>query len=508
MAQQNNDIYRDSDRIGVYGGDPFSGVPINHDIVETVASELGLECDLLARTLREIEQTQDLIEIGILFSGFDPVVVKKDSRGHLYLVADACSYWDVVANRLNLTKKGREAVILSHDKQVKKYCPERFTDVGLGFVVPSPEFPSGVMSRIHILLEQTELTARQATICAVESDGLNESATANLLGLPDGLVRSELSAVDRETRRVRKAANVLDSPSWGLSRLEPEPTSNRWLGLEWSSWTELRNREELLKELPKSPGVYRVRHTDLPGLLYVGESGAEGGLHDRVGHGLAFGFDSDTPPRGSNHDATKPLWRIEDKVGGSVVVSVASPPVAADKRHRRCIEATLVSVCRRETGRTPTVMLNRDLDTDVLTRSHTSGTEPRPTNESHEVPSWRVWQATTDKNWMGHNWTEPRPLSQRDQVGELPNCVYRVWQRQAEVDDWQRVLTGVGMSETPTSRLFNLENKYGSETIFSIAEPTGLSTDDTERAKQFREIRYDLVGAHYLATGRPPTDQY
>jgi len=53
-----------------------------------------------------------------------------------------------------------------------------------------------------------------------------------------------------------------------------------------------------------------------------------------------------------------------------------------------------------------------------------------------------------------------------------------------------------------------LTNKYGSEAIFSVAELPSLSSEDVARSRELEEVRYDLLGAHYRATGQPPTYQF
>jgi hypothetical protein len=43
---------------------------------------------------------------------------------------------------------------------------------------------------------------------------------------------------------------------------------------------------------------------------------------------------------------------------------------------------------------------------------------------------------------------------------------------------------------------------------FTIAELPDLSDEDVARSRELEEVRYDLVGAHYLTSGQPPENQY
>jgi len=60
-----------------------------------------------------------------------------------------------------------------------------------------------------------------------------------------------------------------------------DPQSTRWAGFDWSPWHNLdvAHREKLI---PATPGLYRIRVPGVPGLLYIGESGARGGRAARL----------------------------------------------------------------------------------------------------------------------------------------------------------------------------------------------------------------------------------
>lgn len=509
MSERSNRTYRDQEPVEAYVGDPFSGVPVDRNIVKQVATEYSLDTDLLARALRDVERARDLVNTGGLFSEFDPVPLGTDGNGHLYLTAEATTCWEVVAEHLGLTLPGRDAIATAHDRHVHEHGRTMSTDAGIGFIVTCPEFPASVINDVHTILNRTTLSARQATIWALDQHALGAPAIADILSVSETIVGSELVEVDRETDRITEAARTLDLPNH-LTRMKPDPRSDRWLGIKWSQWFDLQNRESLLTRLPKKPGLYRVRHTRVQGLLYIGETGSSGGIWDRVGHGLAVDLDSSTQPQGGNHNATIPLWKVVSQIDGTLEVSFATPPVAANRRHRLALEAALVAMCRRETGRTPRVMLNRDPLLKTFSRSVGEGTGCSPSlqDESYRVPSWRNWRSVTDPEWLGLDWTAPRSLSERSSVEYSGACTFRVWEPQDETSEWKRVLTSVGTTESLYSRLFNLQREYGQGVTFSVAELSNLSRDDVARSRELKEVRYDLVGAHYLTTGQPPEDHY
>jgi hypothetical protein len=509
MDRDPDSVFETRNAAGDSVGDPFAGVPVDRDIVDEVALKYDLELTKLAHALRKVDRSTQTPSVETLYAGFDPLPVGADDSGHLYVTADAESCWVTVAERLSLTRVGRKAVASAHDRHVKRHASVSREESRLGFIVSCPEFPAGIIDDVGMVTRTTSLTATQATIWMLNQHSLNCRAVAEILGLPETVVESTMVEVNQETRRVKSAAGVLDVPHPTLTRMIPEPTDHRWMGIEWSNWHSLADREGLLSTLPTDSGLYRVRHTGLDGLLYIGETGADGGLRERVGHGLAVGLDSSGRPDGGNHDATEPLWDLGNSIEGDLKVSVGTPPEVANDRYRLATEATLVAVARREMDRTPDVMLRREpLSNDIVADGETDGGDFTLRDRSYDVPSWRHWRATTSTDWLGYDWTTPRSLADRSEVGISDSAAFRVWNRRSNSTPWGQVLTVVGTTDAVESRLFTLESEYGPDIRFSVAELSNLSDDDVARSREFEEVRYDLVGAQYLASGHPPRNQF
>lgn len=509
MGSEPSPIYSDPDSIPTYAGDPFTGIPISSSVVEEVAADYNVSSSELARALRSLETTPSLPTLKTLFLGFDPLPVHVDDSGHLFLRVEANSYWDVVAEELELTTTGRDALEAAHDRQVTDVTAESPNSSALGIVVSCPEFPSAAIDDICLIRDRTALSNRQSTIWALAHQARSPAAIAALLGFPESLVRAEFAKIEQAADGAIASARAFAGHHESLSFRSSDPLAEDWLGLNWSPWYALQDRRHLLDILPREPGLYRVRHTRVHGILYIGETGSEGGLRSRVGLELSDGLTSDTPPEGGRHDATRGLWKIAQYLDDELQVSIATPPIAADQRHRRAIEAALVASCRREIGWTPSVQLNR-----TPFAENPSGSDPRSTLETrseantYPVPDWTGWRAVTSPHWMGFEWCSPRPLSDRDTVDHPSVCAFRVWIPQDDVPHWDRTLTYLGTTETPVSRLFSLENTYGSESLFTIAPLTDLSKNSSTRSRERSEIWNDLVGAHYLSVGQPPTDQF
>jgi hypothetical protein len=507
MSDRYNSIFRGPtpDYTGL--GDAFAGTPIERTITESVADSYEVRPRILATAIECVEESIENIGIGVLFSAYDALPLEKDDRGFLYVVADADDLWHLVQERAEITDIGRQAVSEAYDEQVSKVVPSRSGETGLGFVISAPEFPARALEDIE-LLSNTSITNRQATVQALSHIGLDEIAIARVLSISRAVVEAELNAVKTTARSMQDAVEVLDVPKRGLSVLNLDPHSRRWLGLEWSDWYELSDRDQLLSRLPKHPGLYRVRHNRMEALCYVGESGANGGLRERVGLDLAAGLDETDGQRRSRHNATHSLREITETLEGKLEVSISTPPIAANKRHRRSIEAALVAAARRQTGQTPLVMLNRNPVREADSLGTLTNSSENGVGSSYAVPSWDSWRNVFDEYWMGLDWTDPRKLSRRTSIDTSRTYAYRTWGQEERSNSRTGKLTVVGTTEIPVSRLFDLQNKYDSDHFFSVAELSSLSDSTDEGEKQLREVKYDLIGAHYLATGSPPEDQY
>ena len=190
-------------------------------------------------------------------------------------------------------------------------------------------------------------------------------------------------------------------------------------------------------------------------------------------------------------------------------VSVTTPPISSNRRYRRAIEATLVAICRREVGWTPMVQLNREPAEQVSGAQSTlhQGLNEVAEQSSYSVPSWKPWRNVTAPQWLGLNWSQSQPLSERGVINSSGEYAFRLW-RERTGDGWNQIVQKIGTTGSISSRLFRLQREYGEDIRFSVVALNGLSSDAQWRSRELSEIRHDLIGAHYLATGNPPESQF
>jgi hypothetical protein len=152
------------------------------------------------------------------------------------------------------------------------------------------------------------------------------------------------------TGDVTPAVGDLQAPGWG--------------GLSWSEWRDFgeAHRGSLI---PATPGIYRFRARDEPGLLYIGESGGRRGRRGRL-ESLARGMRRHPadfylnwraaglavrPHRG--HYAAPYMLQCKD-AGCQIEVSWALEE-HPEETERRAVEARLIRLYREVMGFDPPI---------------------------------------------------------------------------------------------------------------------------------------------------------
>lgn len=138
-------------------------------------------------------------------------------------------------------------------------------------------------------------------------------------------------------------------------------------------------------------------------------------------------------------------------------------------------------------------------ETEGVTSDTTAGPDPL---------DWEKTESPTADDWMGLDWTTPRPLSGIDEVN-LPaeTGVYRTWYQNYPLGSDANPLVYIGEGNL-TNRLVkdndSRVDENGPHVLFSVAHcPPGV---DSSRKR--KEIETELIGAHHDALGHPPLGQY
>lgn len=253
-----------------------------------------------------------------------------------------------------------------------------------------------------------------------------------------------------------------------------------WAGFDWSLWRSLNPEDDDLEEVPRTSGLYRVRHTGRQGLEYVGQTGRK--LRERL-HQLSRKTFQEDQPGDAPHTAAPALWKLQRNTTGELQVSYTNPNIARSEIDRRGIEHALIALHIKTLGVSPTVNLDRS---HIL-----QSVEERRT--IHPILQNLQWQQddVVSNTWLGLEWSSQHPLEERLSVGAKSGA-YRIW-----FPEYAPPLAYIGKSTNLTNRLREHEKKFGSE--------ARISTVSLERS--LRSVEEALIGAHYLATNTLPKGQ-
>ena len=297
-----------------------------------------------------------------------------------------------------------------------------------------------------------------------------------------------LSKDDKEHWQRASRINGLEFES------ESDACSATWGQLEWCDWIDLAAPLATYQSnISTGPGFYRLRSPELPGLVYVGQTGRNLRARTRC---LASGVyaDFESPPWNDPHTAAPLLWAYRHEDSFEFEVSVAEAHL--DKQNLQCYEDYLLYLHRLQFGHSSLINHGRlhTLWTRPTNKRDGRATTRRDTvKEYPSLPPAVGHLDSVGKNWLGLSWS-PFLASHELQAREMPG-VYRVQQGTR--------LVYVGQSQNLKSRL-----RTHSKTARFIDCHFSFHEMPNAESHQLQEREADLIGAYFKTFGVPPIHQY
>jgi hypothetical protein len=281
----------------------------------------------------------------------------------------------------------------------------------------------------------------------------------------------------------------------------------------WSDWVPLegagRNRS-----LPASPGLYRIRRVGREQLDYIGET--SNSLRGRLG--MLRGIYRDVMPYRDPHTAAPALWALRHSSQCAFEASVL--PFDGSDQEREGLEAAAITLYRQEWRCSPTVNFGRMPVGYRMSSGNNADLEKRgkrviggattEQDESHHLgiaPASDLAGAPTDPRWCGHKWSAWHRLP--DELDRLPDTkgLYRL----TLAGDSTLVYVGQGSIATRIRDHLAKGSIRGHRQQRAFADER-LSCSYVEIPDALRhhrlELEMDLIGAHVVAIGAPPTAQF
>lgn len=280
--------------------------------------------------------------------------------------------------------------------------------------------------------------------------------------------------------------------------------SGDWLNENWSDWVPLDPEAGAVSKFPAVAGLYRMRHQNSEGLEYVGETGRS--IRGRV-LALRRGVYAEEMPFRDPHTAAPCLWAVRQEVGPEFEVSIAVPQLAEDKQPRKAFEEALIASYRRDAGESPTANFGRIIPGYKQSSYRKSSERGGPLSEDETESNselgvgplpWTDREDITGSTWMGLDWTSPIPLSDADSSLPSKDGVYRIWRNEVVPP-----LEYVGQTSNLRSRLYRHRHNREETLRFSY-----VVLEEHSAQHKREEIETELIGAHWVATGESPRDQF
>ncbi len=275
--------------------------------------------------------------------------------------------------------------------------------------------------------------------------------------------------------------------------------------LSWSPWYPLSGASRN-QDIPRAPGLYRIRRAGRPGLDYVGQTGV---LRQRMGNlNNVYG---DEMPYNAPHTAGPGFWALIQDHDCEFEVSVVE--VSGGVAVRKGMECLLISEHRVEHGCSPTLSFGRmpsgwTKSSDNTARLVAAGRRHRGQRDSNALrvldapPPLSLIDDPRAGSWLGHQWTSAAETSpSANSVG-----LYRAMR----LDGAGLVYVGQGRISTRVkSHVAKGEDPDHSQHQFFAGDLTWDWVDLPEIGKtQLLELENDLIASHVRVHDRTPDAQF
>ena len=204
---------------------------------------------------------------------------------------------------------------------------------------------------------------------------------------------------------------------------EREFFSENWCSLPWTPWVPFTATKEQFREIPREPGLYRIRPTGKDFLMYIGETRRT--LHQRLNelrHSLRRG---ELMPWNDPITEAPSLWAWQDAEGFAYECSAA--PLEALPAERRGMESFLLYRYRQEYGASTLCNFGRfhpRYRKSTIRKENKRGGKLEENHLDNPAggPSVRPLPAIGirgDRYWMGLAWIGRLPLD-GETIGSVP----------------------------------------------------------------------------------------
>jgi hypothetical protein len=285
------------------------------------------------------------------------------------------------------------------------------------------------------------------------------------------------------------------------------------LDTHWTEWAPLEECMETAR-IPPEPGLYRIRARGDELLAYVGQTGRT--LRERL-RSLRGVYAAEMPYR-DPHTAAPALWAWVQDAGVQLEASVRAVP--RETPARKALEAVAIAQHRQQHGVSPRWNFGRmpagfRMSSANNSRLVAAGKrfrggpceDPLPSHAAGVAPRGPLDADVQGPAWGGHQWSPWRPLAAAE-IAEVPatSGLYRI-----RGSNERLVYAGEGqVRHRLAAHATKLQHQTEQGAVFAASGPLEFSAvlDASWLPNQRLELETDLIAAHTLASGVPPSAQF
>jgi hypothetical protein len=276
-----------------------------------------------------------------------------------------------------------------------------------------------------------------------------------------------------------------------------------WCSLQWTEWIKFSEAKKYRHEIPKDPGMYRIKAVGINRLVYIGQTGRD--LRERLISHLITQTLKDEIPFNDPHTAAPSLWVWADANKWEYEFSVA--PNHLPKPEREGLECYLLWQYRLEKGESTYCNHGRFHKDYIKSKARSSkfrgyklfDSQPRNKAWGESFPPLKPIGYPMGEKYMGLEWFGFQELNSKF-ISDVPQSkgVYQLYSKE------DNELLYIGQSKNIQKRLISHSKKeWGTEIVqFSYS----LLPDIKEN--QLKEVENDLIGYYYFLTNGVPKYQF
>jgi hypothetical protein len=279
---------------------------------------------------------------------------------------------------------------------------------------------------------------------------------------------------------------------------------DNWCALPWSPWVPFSATKEEFRQIPKEPGLYRLRPAGRDFLMYIGET--KKSLHQRLQDLRMELRNQDLMPWSDPHAEAPGLWAFSDAEGYGYECSAA--PLDASINGRKGMERYLLYRYRQERGGSPLCNFGRIHPRYRKSTSRKDGLRGGKLAEDHKdnpagwpgIEPLEAIGRPGDSDWMGLEWTAWMPLAVEN-VHEIPAGagLYLL------ADAGSHEIVYIGQSADVAKRLLDQSRKTWDERSLQFSlRIIGQSV----LPHHLRERENDLIGNFFEQCRKAPEFQF